>query len=260
MAAKSQQQEEAIRVWRRLRAWFHLRAGRLLLEQEKAQLDVILPDLFGYYLLQVGSPGRSDLVSASRVRHRVVMSLEPPSSGKWSGVPHLYGEADALPFATESLDVVLLPHVLEFTPEPHQVLREVDRVLVPEGHLVVVAFNPWSLWTLWRWLGWRHRNPPWSGSFHSSARLQDWLRLLGFDTMLARSFVYYPPVRHGAFLRHFRVFEYLGERFEPFLGAVYILVAKKRVTTLTPIAPRWRLGRKLLPNGVPEPTVRGRTE
>ncbi len=252
--------DEATRVWRRLRAWFHLPAGRLLLEQEKVQLDTVLPDLFGYYLLQVGALGRNDLFSASRVRHSVIMSLEAHSPSRTPGTVHLCGEADALPFAAESLDVVMLPHVLEFTPDPHQVLREADRVLVPEGHLVVLAFNPWSLWTLWRWVGWRRRNPPWSGSFHSSVRLQDWLRLLGFDTVLVRSFVYYPPVRHGALLRHLGIFDYLGQRFEPSLGAVYILVAKKRVTTLTPIPPRWRLRRKLLPEGMPEPTVRERTE
>ncbi len=257
---KGHEYEEASRIWRRLRAWFHLPAGRLLLEQERAQLDVVLPDLFGYYLLQVGAPCKGGFSAASRVRNTVVMSLESQSSFRSPGGFHLRGKAEALPFATESLDVVLLPHVLEFTLDPHQVLREVDRVLVPEGHVVILAFNPWSLWTLWRWLGLWRRTPPWSGSFHSSVRVQDWLRLLGFDTLLVRSFVYYPPVRHGALLRHFGLFEYLGQRFEPFLGAVYILVAKKRVTTLTPVTPRWRLRRKLLPGGVPEPTVRERTE
>ncbi len=260
MAKSQHEQEESARTWRRLRAWFHLPAGRLLFEQEKLQMETILPDLFGYYLLQVGAPGKGELFSASRVRHTIVMSLENPLPGRGSGTAHLCGEADALPFSAESLDVVLLPHVLEFSPDPHQVLREVDRVLIPEGHVVILAFNPWSLWTLWRWLGWRRRNPPWSGRFHNSVRLQDWLGLLGFDTVLVRSFVYYPPVRHGALLRHLGLFEYLGRRFEPFWGAVYVLVAKKRVTTLTPIAPRWRFRRKLLPDGVPEPTVRERIE
>ncbi len=219
-------------------------------------MESILPDLFGYYLLQVGRPGRVDLLSASRIRYSVIMSLESWVRTRGQNQTDVCGQADALPFSTESLDVVVLPHVLEFTSDPHQVLREVDRTLIPEGHVVITGFNPWSLWTLWRWIGWWRRNPPWSGRFHSSAKVQDWLGLLGFDTLMTRSLVYYPPVRHGALIRRLRVFEYLGRRFQPFTGAVYVLVARKRVATLTPITPRWRLRDKLLPTGVPEPTVR----
>ncbi len=219
-------------------------------------MESILPDLFGYYLLQVGRPGRVGLLSASRIRHSIIMSLEPRARTGGPNHTDLCGQADALPFATENLDVIVLPHVLEFSPNPHQVLREVDRTLVPEGHVVVTGFNPWSLWTLWRWIGWRRRNPPWSGHFYSSAKVQDWLGLLGFDILMTRSFVYYPPVQHGALIRRLRLFEHLGRRFQPFWGAVYVLVAKKRVATLTPITPRWRLRGKLLPGGVPEPTVR----
>ncbi len=244
------------RTWRRLRAWFHLPAGRLLLEQESAQLESVLPDLFGYYLLQVGRPGRIDMLAASRIRHSIIMSLESPLRTRGQNHADLCGLADALPFAAESLDVIVLPHVLEFVPDPHQVLREVDRALIPEGHLVITGFNPWSLWTLWRWVGWRRKNPPWSGCFHSSTKVQDWLQLLGFDTLLIRSFVYYPPVQHGALIRRLRLFEHLGKRFQPFGGAVYILLAKKRMATLTPIPPRWRIRDKLLPGRVPEPTVR----
>ncbi len=247
--------EATVRMWRRVRAWFHFPAGRLLLKQERAQMESILPNLFGYHLLQVGRPGRIDLLAASRIRHSIIMSLESPFQTRRQHHADLHGLADALPVAAESLDVVVLPHILEFTPDPHQVLREIDRTLIPEGHVIITGFNPWSLWTLWRWIGWRRRNPPWSGRFHSAAKVQDWLRLLDFDTLLIRSFVYYPPVQHGALIRHLRLFEYLGRRFQPFLGAVYVLVAKKRVVTLTPITPRWRLRYKLVPNGVPEPTA-----
>ncbi len=250
--ADNRDNDEA-RLRRRLRAWFHLPAGQLLLELEATEMERVLGDLFGYHLLQVDHPGRVDLLGASRIRHNIIMMQEPqPGRGKAA----LCGSADALPFAAESLDVILLPHVLEFSPDPHQVLREVDRALIPEGYLIMTAFNPWSLWTLWRWLGWRRRNPPWSGQFHSPSRVQDWLGLLGFDTLLVRSFLHYPPVRHGALLRHLRLFEYLGRRGGPFLGAAYILLARKRVATLTPIKPRWRLRGRLLPGGMPEPTVR----
>ncbi len=247
-----ERESDDVRIWRRLRAWFQLPAGRLLLEQETAQLEQVLGDLFGYHLLQVGCPGDVEMLKASRIQHSMVMSLEARTGRRDAA---LCGEAAALPFAGESLDVILLPHVLEFASDPHQVLREADRALIPEGHLIITAFNPWSLWTLWRWFGWRRRNPPWSGRFHSPSRLQDWLGLLGFDTLQVRSFLYYPPVRHGALLRRLHLFEYLGRRCQPFLGAAYLLVARKRVATLTPLVPRWRLRHRLLPGGMPEPSA-----
>ena len=250
-----QDYETAAAQWRRLQAWFQLSAGRRLLEQERAELNGVLADLFGYHLLQLGIPGEIDLLSASRIRHSVIMSLEPGFAAHAGGGEMIRGRPDALPFAAESLDVVVMPHVLEFMPDPHQILREVERTLIPEGHLVITAFNPWSLWTLWRWMG-RRRTPPWSGRFYSAVKVQDWLGLLGFDTLQTRSFIYYPPIQHGELLRYLGVFEHLGRRFQPFLGAVYLLLARKRVATLTPLAPRWRLRDKLLPGGVPEPTVR----
>ena len=244
---------------RALRAWFRTPLGRRLAEADREQLDAVLPNLFGFHLLQAGDLVGVDLVTSSRVRHRVVMAEGDNEARCRAG---LRAEAEALPVASESVDVVLLPHVLEIHNRPHEVLREVERCLIPEGHVVVLGLNPWSLWGAWRLLRGRRR-PPWCGHFYSPTRIRDWLSLLGFDIVQARSYFFRPPAVSG----HLEFLEGLGRRWWPLLGAAYILVAKKRVLTLTPIRPRWRprLGRAGAPVGAPFPgsgrgSCRGSTE
>jgi len=220
------------------------------LRAERRELDEVLPNLFGYHLLQVGSPADDVLCAASLIPNRVLMEsvLEP---GKRR--PLILAQAQALPIQSDSVDVVMLAHTLEFEPDPHQVLREADRVLVPEGHVVILGFNPWSPWGLWHLLISRWAMPPWNGQFRSMRRIRDWLSLLGFDTTVSRGFFFRPPLHHDGVMRRLRVMERLGRRLWPFAGAVYIVVAKKRVTTLTPIRPRWRPGRSLVGAGLVNP-------
>jgi SAM-dependent methyltransferase len=225
---------------RGLRLWYQTRLGGELLDAERQVLDQVLPNLFGYHLLQVGLP-QVKLAESSRVSHCMMMDHTPPAAPA-AGVPlHcLYGEAQALPLASDSLDVLVLPHTLELEDNPHQVLREADRALVPEGHVVIVGFNPWSLWGLWRLAaGWRQRTP-WCGHFYSLTKLKDWLALLGFDAVHAESLFFRPPVQHAGIMRRLGFLERAGRRWWPILGGSYVLVARKRVATLTPIRPRWR--------------------
>ena len=87
-----------------------------------------------------------------------------------------------LPFAENGVDLIVLPHVLEFTDEPHQLLREVHRVIRPEGHLIIAGFNPFSLFGAKRYFG-REQTMPWTGNFIALYRLKDWLSLLGFEVV-----------------------------------------------------------------------------
>ena len=237
--------------WARLAAWYATPLGQALQASEKACLDGVLAQLFGYHLLQVGRPCTVDLLSASRVSHCMIMDLPPAipdgRSGELVGLPH------ALPFAAASLDVVVLPHILEFSPWPHEVLREVERVLIPEGSVVLLGFNPWSSWVSKRLLlGWRKR-VPWCGRFRTQARIRDWLSLLGFDIDPASSCFYRPPVAHPGILSRLGWMDGLGRRLWRPFGASYIMVARKRVATLTPVRPRWRPRRKLVAPGLVEP-------
>lgn len=239
-----------------LRQWYTTPLGQALNTCEHRLLDESLYNLFGYHLLQVGAPQGTDLTAASRISHRMVLVDNVAALPTLNGSEGCVGLPEALPVATDSIDLLLLPHVLAFADEPHQVLREAERVLIPEGHVAVLGFNPWSLWGLGRLaLGWRRRTP-WCGRFLSPWRVKDWLSLLGFDTVLLRHVYYRPPVHHPSLLQRLLFLERWGQRWWPILGGGYLLVAKKRVATLTPIRPRWRPRRALVPAGLAGPTVR----
>ena len=237
-----------------LRGWYTRRVGRTLLEIEREQLDGVLNTMFGYHALQVGCLLGDDLLSASRIKNRIIMDMDPDNSETLCN--HVYGYPDALPVMSDSVDVIVLPHTLEFERQPHQILREVDRTLIPEGHVVILGFNPWSLWGLWRLVRKRSKNPPWSGSFLSLTRIKDWLALLGFDLVLVKPFFFRPPLQNEGIMRRLNFMERLGARFWPRLAGAYMLVAKKRVATLTPIKPRWRPRRSLVPGNIAEPSAR----
>lgn len=237
-------------IWSQLQGWYQTAAGRRLMELERRQLGQVLPNLFGYHLLQVGYLGREDMTAASRISHRVVMSACGNTVPEH--VVQCCGQSSQLPIATDSVDVVVLSHVLEFSSYPHEVLREVDRILVPEGHVIILAFNPYSLWKSWRWLYSWSRKIPWCGKFLSATRLRDWLALLGFDMLQQQGYGFMSPWKTVSLQE--RV-ERAGQRFLSFAGGGMVLVAKKRVTTLTPIRPPWRQRRKArwVASGLVEP-------
>lgn len=241
-----------------LRAWYASTLGQALLAAEREALDAVLPDLFGYYLVQLGVPCREYLLGASLIRRQVLIcdALAGIEAGDEDRVALMRARTCLLPLRNDSVDVVLLPHTLDFEPSAHDVLREAERVLVPEGHLVVLGFNPWSLWGVRRLFTWRRpRTPPWSGSFRGSSRIRDWLALLGFDVVLVRSCFFRPPMHNAGLMRRLQWLEPLGARRWPYLGGTYIIVARKRVVTLTPIKPRWRPRRSLVGAGAIKPTA-----
>jgi SAM-dependent methyltransferase len=145
-----------------------------------------------------------------------------------------------LPVATQSMDLVLLPHVLEFAADPHQILREIDRVMMPEGRLIVIGFNPWSMWGLRQALGRRGEEHPWCGDFISMVRLKDWLALLGFDVSAGRLACYAPPLANERWLGRFGFMEAAGDRWWGIAGGVYMMQAIKRVQGMRLITPRWK--------------------
>ncbi|WP_297527122.1 class I SAM-dependent methyltransferase [Thiohalobacter sp.] len=233
-----------------LRDWFRSPLGRALGEAETTRLRASLGSLFGYHMLLVDAPWTEDVTEASRVRNRFRLN-----AGAGNG-PLFEGRADALPVITDSIDIIVLPHVLEFSSDPHAVLREVDRCLIPEGHVVIVGFNPWSLWGLRSILtGWRGQ-VPWCGRFLGAGRLRDWLALLGFATVEAAPIGFRPPVGSPWLLERAGVLDRLADRGWRLPAAAYLLVARKRVMGLTPIKPRWRPRRGLLSPGIAEPTSR----
>ncbi|MCP4696226.1 MAG: class I SAM-dependent methyltransferase [Gammaproteobacteria bacterium] len=241
-----------------LNSWFESPLGHRLLREEAAVLSRILPQLFGYHLIQVGCAGKGRLLESSRISRRYLLSPIAVSSH----IPcyHILGDAEALPIPADCLDVAVLAHVLEFQENPHQVLREVERVLIPEGHVVLIGFNPFSLWGVRRLMA-RRKSPPWCGQFLTSLRLKDWLALLGFDLISQQTLFFPLPLQRYRLSKRLtfteRIMERIGKRWFTHFGGAYLLVAKKRQSTLTPIRPKWHSHPGLAGNAV-RPAARGR--
>ena len=213
-----------------LQDWFETPLGQYSLEKERAYMDDVTPDIFGFHALQLGLP-RFDLLRESRITHRMRVAA--------SDHPDVYAKCHELPFATQSIDLVLLPHVLEFAEKPHEVLREVDRVMMPEGRIVILGFNPWSLWGMRSALGFSRDQAPWNGRFLSLLRVKDWLALLGFDVSAGRLIAYAPPFDSERLRRRFAFMEPAGDRWWAVGGAVYMLQAIKRVRGMRLLTPAW---------------------
>lgn len=239
---------------RELHGWISRGPAVQLADVECARLGEILPDMFGYHLVQVGRLGDVDLLSQSRILNRSIVDIDCVMAP--APYPFVHGSASALPLESDSVDVVVLPHVLEFDSEPHAALREAFRVLVPEGYLLILGFNPRSSMGLWRLFRRRLGKAPWNGQFFGVNRIKDWLALLGFDVMQVSPCFVHSPFRSQHWLRTLDTISRLGNLTAPVLSNVYLMVAKKRVMKMTPIKTRWRPSRRLVNVGLAEPSAR----
>lgn len=242
-----------------LQDWFQTPPGRYLLAWEQAQCDQAVADMFGYHALQIGLPELAGL-QANRMPHQWLASdvaeLERPEGSRGAIVT----DSTALPFPENSLDLVLLPHTLELSLDPHATLREVHRVLVPEGRIVVCCLNPGSLWGfkqrrahLYRRMGFGELFLPSNGEFIGYWRLRDWLRLLGFEVESARFGCYRPALRTEAWLERFAWMDSAGTRWWPIFGAASFVVAVKKVHGMRLLSPPWKARKPL--TGAPVPVA-----
>ena len=240
-----------------MQEWFATPPGRYLLAWEQAQFDQAVADVFGYHALQLGA-AQVEGLRANRMPHRW-LALDDPAHLAQAPQAVLLADFAALPFAANSLDLVVLPHALELSPDPHATLREVERVLVPEGRVVICGLNPTSLWGmrqrrahLYRRLGFGELFLPEGGEFIGYWRMRDWLRLLSFEVESGRFGVYRPAARSEAWLERSRWMDVAGERWWPIFGAAYFLVAVKRVRgmRLVGLAKRQRLATKTATSAV----------
>jgi len=212
-----------------LSRWFRTPLGGYLMHTEVDYFDREVADLFGFNALQLGLE-QHDLLRANRMPLRVRVGR----------TGELRAAFTDLPIQTASADLILLPHTLEFTGQPHQVLREVQRVLVPEGHVVISCFNPWSLWGVRRMFTRGRQHYPWCGNFLNLPRLKDWMALLGFELAGGRMRCYVPPLINEKWLHRFGFLEATGDRWWPFAGGVFFLHGVKRVRGMRIITPQWR--------------------
>lgn len=232
-----------------LSCWWAGSLGRGLLAAESELLGEALEDVFGWELLQVGAWGsRRELLCKSRTRRQTVVA--PLELGAGADV---IGRPAQLPISSDSMDAVLLPHTLEFASDPYAIVREVDRVLTGEGQLLVLGFAPWSPWGLRARLS-RRGFPPGMRRVLSEKRVRDWLVLLGYEVVASRRYLF-ANVWGGGSAPGEGTGRYLRRGLNPFPAGAYLLKARKRVYTLTPIRPRLREKPAVL-GGLVKPTTR----
>lgn len=212
-----------------MRDWFESELGSYVLGKEQAWFDRECADIFGFNAMQAGLCW-VDLLRGNRMPYRFCSDI---ADGQ------LHCRQDALPVAGQSLDLLLLPHVLEFSGNPHQVLREAERALRPEGRLLISGFNPLSLWGGCRMIKKRQGEYPWQGRFLHLNRLKDWLALLGFELQAGRMICYVPPVNQEKWIRRFSFLEAAGDRWWALGGGIYLVHAIKRTPGMRLLTPKW---------------------
>ena len=208
--------------------WLHSTPlGKNVLTLEQAWFDSVTVDIFGYQAMQLQF-SKTNFLRASRIPSHIFASEEDKADMRCC----LY----ALPIASQSLDLLVLPHGLDFTSYPQQVLREAYRVLVPEGRLLITGFNPYSLW-IWRYL---FKRDPWQTNRLTLPRLKDWLALLDFESMQGGYLGYTFPLQNARWLEKSKWLDKAGDRWWPLFGSIYCLDMVKRVHGMRMIMPGWK--------------------
>ncbi|MGB7816465.1 MAG: methyltransferase domain-containing protein [Methylotenera sp.] len=215
--------------------WLNSTLGQYLLSREQTMYDAVVADIFGFNALQLGML-QMDTLKNSRIPHLLHVGNNEGDA---------YCESDYLPFAESCIDLLCLPHVLEFSKNPHQTLREAERILVPEGHLILTGFNPISAWGIKQLLSKddnyaQDENFPWQGHFFTLSRIKDWLALLGLEFVSGSMNCYEPPINDEKWLNRFAFMDKMGDTWWPMMGGLYFIVAKKRVANVTLLKPNWK--------------------
>ncbi len=217
--------------WSSWEKWLQSPPGQYVLKWEQQCFNQIVADVFGFHAVQIGMPQINTLSENRMPLHALLVhandNLIDARHHQWHFIE---GNSSELPFANESLDLIVLPHVLEFAPDPHQILREVDRVLRPEGRLIISGFNPASLWGMRQYLSRLIGNPylPRDGQFISLIRIKDWLELLNFSIDRGHFGYYKFPLQGESVMRKMNFLEKMGNRWWPIFGAVFLVSAIKR--------------------------------
>ena len=231
-------------------AWWGSALGHSLLAAESELLGAALDDVFGWELLQIGAWGSArELLSLGRTRRKSLIAAPGMSPGA-----DIIARSSQLPVTSDSIDAALLPHTLEFAADPYAILREVDRVLTGEGQLLILGFRPWSLWGI-RARASRSGFPPGMRRVLSEALVREWLVLLGFEVVASSRYLYLGPWSRGLGAGEGAARILRRGITYPLPAGAYLLKARKRLYTLTPIRPRVR-ERPAVLGGLVKPTTR----
>jgi SAM-dependent methyltransferase len=234
MTAMTNEQELASRNYHEMTEWLQSALGSSLLSAEAEILEHMINRRFGYHLLQM-SCADVTIFEDSPIGHK--FCLRPDLDAREGGV---VAQAEAIPLAAESVDMVLLHHVLDYSSHPHHLLREADRVLISGGDLLIIGFNPFSTWGIRHKLNRRKDKAPWKASLLTSMRLCDWLKLLDFQIDQVQYGLYSMPINHPAFIKYSSLLGKLAQRLNWPTGAIYVISARKQSLSMTPIREPWK--------------------
>lgn len=238
------------------KSWQDLPNGNVILSAIDKTLQPWWQKFFGYHLLKVGALSHEICSEKSPIKHQVSCSYHTSMDKELSEKQaDIIGELDDLPILEHSVDVCLVSHVLEFSLDPHHVIREANRTLIPNGYLIITGFNPLSLAGANRFIPYRKKQMPWNEHFFSPMRVKDWLHLMGYEILADERCLHSSLVgkisEHGK-SNYWRKF---ASSYLSGLGSVYVIIAKKRVLPLTPIKPKWQLRPKFSTVKVPTMNV-----
>lgn len=222
--------------------WFQGSVGQRLLKAEKAKLDRIMPEMYGYHLMQLSAVGNTvsntiELSRQSPVTHHFSLGVRKVSVKGEEQQAAAFAEFEQLPIDSECIDVALLHHALEYSTKPHQLLREAARTVIPNGYIIVVGFNTWSFSTSKRQIG-RLFSQNAQRRFHNlrRSRVLDWLQLLDFEPALLEYGDHGWPIKQ----EYGRKIEACINHLFPIWGSFYVVVARKCITPMTVIKPEWK--------------------
>ncbi len=233
-----------------LHTWWQSALGHAVISAESELLSEALEDVFGWEFLQIGAWGMErELLAGARTRRHTLVAPDALSAGA-----DIIGRPSHLPIVSDSVDAALLPHALEFAADPYAIVREVDRVLIGEGQLLVLGFSPLSLWGL-RARGARNGFPPGMRRILSERRVREWLVLLGYEVIASRRYLYRSPWRAGPEPGMGNAPLLRRGLLNPLPAGAYLLKARKRVYTLTPVRPRIKEKPAVI-GGLVKPTTR----
>lgn len=226
--------------------WFSSSLGKRILSQQQQQLDKLMPEIFGYHLMQLSVLEGLPLSVQSPVTHHFSLGFDANTVTKGSackrGCAAAISEFESLPIDEECIDAAVLHHVLDYSVNPHQLLRETARTIISNGYMIVVGFNPGSPLMLKKQIG-RYFKGSDHWRYHDlrKNRVVDWLRVLGFKPVLVEYGAYGLPVNGFNSKTLNKVLNYLL----PTSGAFYIIVARKHVVPMTVIRKPWKKRRAL---------------
>jgi SAM-dependent methyltransferase len=235
--------------------WFDSQLGTAVLEAEQGLIGEKLNRLFGYHLMQLSVNRNTCLFEQSPIRHKFCLSEFNSEHNNIGAI----AELDKLPVDAESIDVGMLHHVLEYSNNPHQLLKEASRVIVPNGHILIAGYNPWSMLGLRTLAGGKPNRKGaqgvWCNQLLSARRIQDWLALLDFRVEQIDYLFYAPPINNANVLAKCHRLEEWGRRWNLPVGGTYVIHAIKVVAGMTPRRPAWKEGQGLITIPLVKPTA-----